>query len=112
MSTVSTRLFNLLLFVWLHNFAKSIHCINEDGNIVEWWVIYKANDGTNYAYYDATNIDKTLNIVSNSLLSDKDTALGYTLNQIWENPTSYNYIAYNVCYITLNDYINFECVSY
>ena len=97
--TTGSCLLTVSLFVWLQNCCRSINCLNEDGDVVEWWTIYKVDDGTQYTYYDAASVDKTLNIVPDSLLSNKNTGLGYTLNQIWENPTSYNYIAYNVCFL-------------
>ena len=96
----SSLILLVMLFSVLIQNSESIHCLNEKGEIVEWWVIYKANDGLNYAYYDVTNVGKTLNLTDN-LLSNNKTALGYTLNEIWENPTVYDYIAYNVCYLII-----------
>ena len=97
---LSSFILLVMLFSVLIKKSESLHCLNENGETVEWWVIYKANAGINYAYYDATNVGKTLNLMG-KLLSSQNTALGYTLNEIWKNPTLYDYIAYNVCFLVI-----------
>lgn len=96
---MSTFLFVLLLTVIISHTCSSLECLNENGQSVEWFFIYKVNKGLDYSYYDATNNHRTLTVTNGKVLSDKNTALARTLNQIWQHPKSYNFIAYNVCFI-------------
>eukprot|EP01084_Bolivina_argentea_P253379 425592_1 len=75
---------------------SALQCLNENGKIVDWWFIYKINNGLSYTYYDATTKHvHSLPVVYNKLLSDKNTALAHTLSRIWKKPNSHNFIAYN-----------------
>eukprot|EP00483_Globobulimina_turgida_P010210 UN10229 len=84
----------LFIYFWFQK-CISLQCLNENGNTVDWWFIYKVNNGYRYSYYDATSVAKSFVIVNGKILSDQNTALGSTLTPIWSNPKSYDFIAYN-----------------
>ena len=88
-------MFVLVLFALRR--SDALQCLNGDGSAVDWWFAYKVNDGLFYAYYEAKSTAKSLTVKTGKTLADQDTALGRTLTQIWQDPTSVDYIAYNVC---------------
>ena len=76
----------------------SLQCLNESGDAVDWFFVYKVNKGLTYSYYDAKSTADSLNVAENKLISDQNTAIGATLSQIWINENNaYDFIAYNVC---------------
>lgn len=68
-----------------------------EGRYVDWWFIYKANDGFDFAYRDSNDSStKTpLQIVPQQLNTTKDYALGSTLHQLYMNKKEYSWVAYN-----------------
>lgn len=63
----------------------SLQCLDEDGDGIDWFFVYKVNKGLDYSYYDAKSTASGLTVAANKVISDKDTAIGATLSQIWNN---------------------------
>eukprot|EP00483_Globobulimina_turgida_P006893 UN06906 len=86
---------SLFIICFLLREYIALQCLNENGHDVDWWFIYKINHGLSYTYYDALSNIHSFPVIENRMLSDRNTALAYTLTQIWKNSKSYNFIAYN-----------------
>ena len=49
-------LITLLLFIFVSvvtSDSRAVRCRNQKGVAVDWWFIYKENDGHRYIYYDS-----------------------------------------------------------
>jgi hypothetical protein len=73
-------------------------CINEWGNPVDSWAIFKLPQGTSYYYYDNT----TFALSSYSLNDTINGALANTMQQLWNAPS--NYLFFNDEYIGQDAY--------
>jgi deoxyribonuclease-2 len=72
-------------------FSQKVECMNEHGDPVDYWVIIKKPQGTDYFYYDSDNRD--FHISPHSLNSTSVGALAYTTKQLWH--AEMNYVMYN-----------------
>jgi deoxyribonuclease-2 len=72
-------------------FSQKVECMNENGTPVDYWVILKKPQGTDYFYYDSDNRD--FHTSPHSLNSTSVGALAYTTKQLWH--TEMNYVMYN-----------------
>ena len=71
--------------------AQKVGCMNENGTPVDYWVIIKKPQGTDYFYYDSENRD--FHTSPHSLNSTSVGALAYTTKQLWQ--AEMNYVMYN-----------------
>ena len=62
--------------------VHSVQCLNENGDTVGWWFVYKHNDGMNYFYFDESSNDEKLILSTNSDFSNKHSSIGSTLEQV------------------------------
>ncbi|ETO30045.1 deoxyribonuclease-2-alpha [Reticulomyxa filosa] len=93
--SITVRLFVLLsVLVWCVN--SGLQCLDNSGSPVDWWFIYKVNNGYTYAYFE-NEAEVGLKVQTNgqTLQSGQNSALERTLNQIYKNKTTVNYIIYN-----------------
>ena len=72
-------------------FFKKVGCMNENGTPVDYWVIIKKPQGTDYFYYDSDSRD--FHTSHHSLNSTSVGALAYTAKQLWQ--AEINYVMYN-----------------
>jgi len=79
------------------NSNADVGCIDEDGNAVDWWMVYKMPQGYQYAYRDSTSRSESILSVTADKTLDCTTcgALGKTLHQIYANKGSLAYMLYN-----------------
>jgi deoxyribonuclease-2 len=70
---------------------KVVGCLNENGQPVDYWVILKKPQGTDYFYYDSDSRD--FHTSPHSLNSTSVGALAYTTKQLWQEEM--NYVMYN-----------------
>jgi hypothetical protein len=72
----------------------AVGCIDEDGNAVDWWMVYKMPSGFQYAYRDSSSRSETVLSVTADKTLDCTTcgALGKTLHQIYANKDSLAYV--------------------
>mmetsp|Transcript_26488 Transcript_26488/g.41995 ORF Transcript_26488/g.41995 Transcript_26488/m.41995 type:complete len:349 (-) Transcript_26488:67-1113(-) len=91
----ATRTFIALLSLFV--FAESnLQCIDNNGKTVDWWFAYKSNHGTNYSYFDASSTETKLTpSTTQTLTAGSNSCLERTLNQVFKNKKSVNYIGYN-----------------
>ena len=77
----------LLLLLCLSPAFCRVGCIDETGTEVGWWVVFKKNDGLDYAYVDANNYPSSgpLKLVGGNLDCGTSCALGRTLHQLVGN---------------------------
>lgn len=79
--------------------AMAPGCINEEGNIVDWWVIIKMPNGHQYLYASSDDVHANISDFKapSHGLDDPSSALGQTLTQIYSNKGASNigYFAYN-----------------
>jgi len=76
--------------------AGSLGCLDMDGNPIDWWFIYKANDGFNFAYRDSSDTStKALQMTDKFLNVTKELALGSTLHQLYLAKDKLSFAAYN-----------------
>lgn len=92
------------ILIWNGDWKMNISALNEDGNPVDWWFLYKAPElgddgdphrlsGYEYIYYDPV-IGKV--VKSPYLLTSGEGALDLTLSSIFDNPdTTTGWILYN-----------------
>eukprot|EP01083_Nonionella_stella_P051113 135735_1 len=84
----------LLLQTCMH--VSGLQCLDETGESVDWYFVYKINSGLNYIYYDSRSNVSSLSAVHGKLLSSPHTAIGATISQIWNSTNNiYDFIAYN-----------------
>ena len=70
---------------------SNVGCMNEKGEPVDYWVIIKKPQGTDYFYYDST--DKVFETSPHSLNDTTNGALTHTVKQLWQKDI--NYVIYN-----------------
>lgn len=73
------------------SYVASIHCMNDIGKPVDYWVVIKKPQGSSYFYYDSDN--KLFNSSPYSLNDTSSGALSYTTKQLWFDDA--NYVIYN-----------------
>ena len=76
---------------------SAVGCIDEDGNAVDWWMVYKMPQGFQYAYRDSSSRSESILSVTADKTLDCTTcgALGKTLHQIYANKNDLAYVLYN-----------------
>jgi len=72
-------------------FSQKVECMNEHGDPVDYWVILKKPQGTDYFYYDSDTRD--FHTSPHSLNATSVGALAYTTKQLWQ--AEMNYVMYN-----------------
>jgi hypothetical protein len=74
----------------------AVGCIDEDGNAVDWWMVYKMPQGFQYAYRDSSSRSESILSVTADKTLDCTTcgALGKTLHQIYANKDTLAYMLY------------------
>jgi len=91
-----------VVFTLLHYDCQALSCLNEEGNEVDWFIVYKLpiiqkdprfGGGLGYAYMD---LHKSMDL-SNATLDQSNTAISYTLEQIYQGTTA------NVGWVMYND---------
>eukprot|EP01083_Nonionella_stella_P000054 161_1 len=86
--------FTVFTFILLAN--CNIQCLDNDGKAVDWWFAYKSNDGTNYSYFDPSSTQSKLTPSTTQTLSaGNNSCVERTLNQIYNNKHTLNYVGYN-----------------
>jgi hypothetical protein len=83
-------------------FSQKVVCLNEKGAPVDYWVIIKKPQGTDYFYYDSA--DKVFETSPHSLNDTTKGALTYTLKQLWQKDI--NYVIYNDQIPKMDKYYN------
>ena len=71
--------------------VQKVECLNENGLPVDYWVILKKPQGTDYFYYDSDSRD--FHTSPHSLNATSIGALAYTTKQLWQ--AEMNYVMYN-----------------
>lgn len=71
-------LFPLFLGLSISSQASNFGCLNLDGKVVDWWVIYKESRGFRYVYLDST-MDEPLGLNHHRLLKFKNSPLSMTV---------------------------------
>ena len=75
---------------------SAIQCLNDDGDAVDWYWVYKVNDGTKYAYYDSTTDITTLTPSTTKTVEAGDNScIERTTSQIYSNKDTINWLLYN-----------------
>jgi len=69
--------------------------LDENGETVDWWFIYKMPNGFKYAYMDAASKEYTIAPFKDRTLDRLDGALGNTLHQIYTDKKGLGYALYN-----------------
>ena len=88
--------FFALVLLLLLCVKSNLQCINDNGKIVDWWFVYKSNDGTKYSYFDASSTETKLTpSTTQSLDAGNNSCVERTLNQIFNNKKTINYVGYN-----------------
>ena len=83
---------SLLLFLYSSN--ANVGCISDSGFAVDWFIIFKINNGYNYAYADSRS--PSIKLSSYTLDSDTDGAIANTLSQAYgSDATAKNYAVWN-----------------
>lgn len=73
-----------------------IQCLDNSGEVVDWYFVYKSNEGTNYSYFDASStVEKLTPSTTQTLDAGSNSCIERTLNQIYSNKKDINYVAYN-----------------
>jgi Deoxyribonuclease II len=78
---VATAFLSALLFS-LPTVGKSLQCLNEAGQPVEWWAIFKLPQGAQYLYYD-TQTPLALSPFALNETKGGGGAMFETMNQLW-----------------------------
>lgn len=87
---------SLVLLVIIKLVHGNLQCIDNDGKMVDWWFVLKSNDGTKYSYFDGSSTESKLTpSTTQSLDAGNNSCVERTLNQIYNNKKSVNYIGYN-----------------
>eukprot|EP01084_Bolivina_argentea_P302223 521643_1 len=74
----------------------NLQCIDNNGKTVDWWFVYKSNYGTQYSYFDGSSTDSKLTpSTTQSLDAGNNSCVERTLNQIYNNKKTVNYMMYN-----------------
>ena len=71
--------------------SHAIQCLNESGQPVEWWAIFKLPQGAQYMYYDT----ETPLAMSPYALNGTGGAMFETMNQLWASGATAQYAFYN-----------------
>jgi len=77
--------------------AAALSCVSENGDSVDWWVLYKQPGGVNYAYIDSTAASADVfTVASSSDLGAADSAPGRTLGPLYaQGDETIAHVAYN-----------------
>lgn len=93
MSSVLVLFAYILFTIGAH---ANLQCINNEGKPVEWWFAIKSNHGTKYSYYDGSSKGTKLTPQTKQTLSaGNNSCVERTLNQVYNNKDSINYVGYN-----------------
>lgn len=85
----------LLILYFFGLAAAGPSCVDMNENPVDWFFIYKANDGFAFAYTDANDNSGGALKMTDKFLNDTKDALGSTLQQLYTAKTTTSYVAYN-----------------
>jgi hypothetical protein len=74
----------------------TVRCLDNSGHPVDWYLVYKLNDGAEYAYYDSTS-DATILTPSTiqSVGAGNNSCIERTTAQIYDNKETINWALYN-----------------
>ena len=87
----------------------AIQCLGDDGDAVDWYWVYKVNDGTKYAFYDSTTDITTLTPSTTKTVEPGDNScIKRTTSQIYSNKDTINWLLYND-ENTINGVTNYTC---
>jgi deoxyribonuclease-2 len=93
---------------------EDIGCLNEEGVVVDWWVVYKMPGGFQYAYRDSSSSATTvLSVNSAKYMNSSDCAVGRTLQQLHKHQSSLAHMLWNTDFPAAYSYTedcSWDCV--
>jgi len=75
--------------------TSGVQCLDESGDAVDWWFVYKMPNGFQYSYYDSNSDSGELTLAGDTLDCTTGCALGSTLHQIYMAKTTLAHVIYN-----------------
>lgn len=103
-----TRPVAFLIFLLLSFYSflevESFGCLNQLGEVVEWWVIYKEFNGLRYVYLDSS-LTEPIGLDDDLLITSEDTSpiIKTLLSSGFPSSSADSYFDYNTTYLAWND---------
>lgn len=94
---------SILIVVLSSARSHELTCKDDNGNPVDWWIVYKfptgvlphGESGTRYAYITSDDEDKSKFKFSPRDMNDEDNIFFNTVDPIYSNPKKYSSVFYN-----------------